>query len=571
MQDVYMDGNHTSNTGNGCIYATGGGSTDVILTNCTLSGAGILNLTNSAADTNGYNSNSVTLNGCDLTVSHSGEVLTIKTGRVNLYGDNRWTRKNSGSTGAMLGQIDGGHFNIHQGASLIASTDHYFVRNGGYKSYFSISGKIDMTANSSDPSCHGMTHGSESILDLQIKPTGHLKITHEATAAASGLASLYATKIELAEGGRLEVYTRAPNTACIKGTLVDIELPEFVIIENTNNGQPMFDLGLGRINIQASVINCWKTDGAKYVWNNSDLKPFDVAVTGGLVAAELLESGFSGVNSGAALPEKNAMLSAANGAFDVTSANGGIRRLVFTTGFSAAIEPNTVYLTNPYVAGSVPAGFQGTVEVREYRMADWTPYPVMGNGGKPLQTVFANVTSSIFKTGSDWNAAFMHPDNRVYVICSRTDLLLSNTVEAHVYLDFKEKLELRDVPSTLSFGSVPISTLYQLLDPPDGWGLTVFSSYATASWSLYASATPMTNGINTLNDTLVFVDPKTGRMTPLSSARLEVAAKAAGEPLGIKKISWDTGEGLLLQLAPLAGTAGDTYGSEITWTLELED
>jgi len=354
------------------------------------------------------------------------------------------------------------------------------------------------------------------------------------------------------------------------GTKANINLPDFVIMENSNTTRAMFAPSTN-VTIQTSVVNCWKTSGAKYIWNNSDLIPFTVAVTGTTASISNLETGFSGANSGAALPEKNAMLSAAtNGAFAINNNNGNIRRLVFTR-FGAKIDPDTVYFTSPYVAGIVPAGFQGKMEVREYTMAARTPVPVLGNGGEPLQTVIPNIAPPVFKTGSDWNPAFMNASNRVYAICSRSDLLSSDFVEAHVYQDNTEKLELRNVPSDLSFGTVSISNSYQLIDHPPGWGITVFNSYAAASWSLRASTMPMCDGMNILTEALVFIDPKTGKMTALSSADLVVAAKEIGDLMGEKTITWNAGEGLLLQLDPYAGTMGDTYNSTITWTLVLEE
>ena len=570
MRDVYMDGRHTSDDGDGCIHTSGTAPRDITLTNCTMIGSEILWLDTPSSDTSGHNSNHVTIYGSDFTVSKSGEIMTVQSGRVDVYGANRWTRNNAITTNSMCWLVAGGYFTLHQGASLIASTKHYFIYDSGLKSYLTIDGYLEVTTNTSDASSHGMNFATQSLDNFTIGSTGHLKVTHKATSATAGYASLYAKTMTLNEGGRLEIYTQAPNTSCIRGNNININSPDFVIMENTNKNRAIFASNTD-IEIKTSVINCWKTDGAKYVWNNSDLTPITVKITGSTTSVSNLETGFSGANSGASLPGRNAVLStAAGGAFDITNANSNIHRLVFTRS-GVKIDPETVYTMSAYIAGSVPSGFQGAMEVREYAMAARAPVPALGNGGAPLQTVIPNVTPPTFKTGSNWNSLSTNVSGRVYVICSRTDLLSSDTVDVHVYQDYTEKLELRDVPLSLAFGTVPISGRYRLLDPLGGLGVTVFNSSAAIDWTLYAKARAMSNGTDTLAGALVFAYPGTGVMMPLSSADLAVATKEAGDPIGEKAIAWGPGKGVLLQLDPYAGTIGDTYSSIITWTLVLED
>ena len=578
MRDVFMDGQHGTAPDNGCIESIGDARREVTLVNCTLIGSEIIRLNSPALNTTNYNSSHVTLIDCDFSVTSDREVMVIRTGRVDVFGDNLWTRKNTvATTRALIWQISGGHFNIHSGASLIASTDYSFVYNNEFKSYFTVDGYFELNINMHNTlsKCYGMTNVENNVVQklesLIIGSAGHLRISHSASAANINFASLYADNLTVKEGGRLEIYTQASGMSCFRGTTVDINLPEFVIMEHNADNRAVFYLDTnGSVTLKTSVINAWQ-DGSKHIWNNADLKPFTVFRKIGTNAASTvtgLETGFSGVNSGAALPGQSHQLTGAT--FDITGTNGHIQRLVLAD-YGVRINPETAYSASPSIAGFTPPGFKGTIEVREYAMNRQSSPPALGNGGVPLQTVQLTIPPQAFHTGTNGgNAFFTNASNRVYALCARTDIHSPYAVEAHLYQDMTQKLELVTVPSSLSFGTVPISGKYKLLDPEDGTEISVFNSYIGKSWTLSASATDMVSASDTtLAGGLVFVDPANGELTFLTE-EVVIAKRSQNDPVE-KTIAWETGQGLLLQLDPYAGMIDETYTATITWTLTLDD
>ena len=150
--------------------------------------------------------------------------------------------------------------------------------------------------------------------------------------------------------------------------------------------------------------------------------------------------------------------------------------------------------------------------------------------------------------------------------------MLVQEIESEAIIQDEPQCYIDYLPSSLQFMQIFVSDEPQIVGrQEDIWMIRVMDTFVGGSdWKLYATADDLvsTDGTDRLAAMLMFITEGDVRRLTADNQML-IASRPFGAQVGLTTLVWAEKEGPHLFVDPNAGMPGKSYGTTITWILEI--
>lgn len=446
---------------------------------------------------------------------------------------------------------------VASGADVNITTTNYFIYCEATNVDVDIIGSLTLTVNGDG--AESFFQSSGKYANLNIPSGGSLIYTHNriGTSWYGSLRTNNATVDGTLIIRRSTTTTSNSTLEVASGCTLTIGPSAYVELSNSNGPVLSSASGTSTCNISTSIINRYEdaSDTPTNVWNNAELSAFTISMSLKSSASNNMVNIITGLNES----NKGDALGAVVLANISPVHMGNDRKLVL--GSAGRVTMPKLLSGTYWFAGEGPSG--AVLQATEVAMA-----------GGVMQSTLQRSGSTICEGGtySFETAAFDSPlqsqNSRVYVQAQSGGLVY------YTYADVTPGIpEIVSIPSTLAFEIVPLSSKAQIIGRQNpNWQMEVYDprgeddSYRLCV-SIDAPLTGQTTG-DTLDGALVYVGAT--QLTPLSSTQLPVATKRGVEGQTTYTHQWAADMGLLVALPAFTGISGESYQTEMRWTLVIE-
>ncbi len=415
-----------------------------------------------------------------------------------------------------------------------------FIANGA-----AVPLNIGANASLSVKSGSGLNIGSYTSSNINIGTDASLKV-HQTTTSAAVIT--LAGTLDIKDGGSLEIINDGNNEALRfygASALLKFDNPKRIKLYSSNSGRVVY--GVGNMSGNVGAINSWNssvnyTDAMSNtpngIWNKNNGNNLDVSVS--TYGASTTSANITNEDPSDVLDD------------NFTNATFDISKMQMIVMGDYDLDVDDIYENSPNITGSTRAGSSVKIEYNN------------NNIDKLINAAVA----------PDGSFDEIVPDSPIAMDTEVMTTTHQDYLKARHMTTVLEKigiLEFISVPSSMDFPKTTIPTSDTIVSrSASAWTMTLSDTRGSDnSWEVNASIDePLTgsdsNGTHTLPNRLVYVDGSS--KTPLSSTPMTIfAGTTTSNP--IFDLSWNSNEGILLDLVAGDGVPHVSYSTTINWTL----